>query len=106
MSSSQVRLSKRALEDLEDIADYLSERNPNAAARVLQTLQKAFEALAESPQLGALRDDLHPGLRIFSPSRPAHNYVICFYSLADGVEISDVIHGARDWPELFHAGER
>lgn len=106
MPSPRYRISNRALADLNGIADYLGERNPNAASRVLQTLLNSFESLAESPAMGVLRDDLHPGLRIFSPSRPAHNYVICFYSLADGVEISDVIHGARDWPELFHSGDR
>ena len=106
MSSCQVRLSKRALADLDGIADYLGERNPSAAARVLRTLRDAFDALALSPNMGVLRDDLHPGLRIFSPSRPAQNYVICFYPLADGVEISDIVHGARDWPELFRSGDR
>jgi len=106
MPSPRYRISKRALADLDGIADYVGERNPNAASRVLQTLLKSFESLAGSPATGIARDDLHPGLRIFSPVRPAHNYVICFYSFDDGIEISDVIHAARDWPELFHSGDR
>jgi toxin ParE1/3/4 len=38
---------------------------------------------------------------VFSPPRPANNYVVVFYEVRFGVEINAVIHGARDWPELI-----
>jgi toxin ParE1/3/4 len=45
-------------------------------------------------------------VRIFTPSRPARNYVVFFYPHPDGIEISDVIRAAQDWEELFARGDR
>jgi toxin ParE1/3/4 len=50
--------------------------------------------------LGELRGDLRPDLRIFA----ADNYIILYYPLPDGVEIADVIHGARNYESLFQKG--
>ena len=41
-------------------------------------------------------DDLRVSLRMFVPGPPAGNYVIIYYPLADGIEVSDVIHAKRD----------
>ena len=106
MAGSQFRLSQQALADLESIADDVGSKNAATAVRLLTSLFDAFHTLADHPQVGMLRDDLHPGVRVFVPSKPAHNYVIFFYPFEDGVEISDVIHGARDWPAMFARGER
>jgi plasmid stabilization system protein ParE len=77
-----------------------------ASRRVVEALSNAFAALAQNPDLGERRDDVAPGLRAFSPRRPAHSYVILYYETNDGVEISAVTHGARDWPKLFTSGDR
>jgi plasmid stabilization system protein ParE len=61
------RLTNQALADLEDISDYLGERSPSAAIRVLNELERTFKALALNPVMGAQRDDLHVGLRMFCP---------------------------------------
>jgi plasmid stabilization system protein ParE len=37
------RLSRRALNDLEEIAEYLGHHSPTAAARVLEKLLEAFD---------------------------------------------------------------
>ena len=105
MGNHRYRISRRAYEDLEHIASYIGDRNPSAADHVIDVLIGSFANLADGPEIGAKRDDLRSGLRIYSPPRPAQNYVICYYPLADGVEIAGVIHGARDWPELFHRGD-
>ena len=47
------------------------------------------------------RDDLRPGLRIFSPRSPARRYVICYYSTVSGIEIGHVFHGSQDWVALI-----
>lgn len=99
------RLSQKCVADLEGIADYLFDRNPHAAARVIATLREAFESIARNPNLGEQRDDLIWGLRIFSPQRPAHNYVIFYYQSPNGMEFSDVVHGARNWPNDLRRGD-
>ena len=106
MTRRRFRLWCRAKADLERIADSLGERSPGAADRVLNTLLSTFEPLAENPWMGMDRNDLRPQLRMFVPRRPADNYVIFYYPLPDGIEVSDVIHAARDWVGMFERGER
>lgn len=106
MATRSYTLSRRARIDLDLIADYLSERSPESARRVLIELRNTFRALAENSQLGTRRDDLRPDVRLFTPSRPASNYVIFFYPCPGGVEISDVVHAAQDWEGTFARGER
>jgi toxin ParE1/3/4 len=43
---------------------------------------------------------------MFIPSRPANNYIVFYYPGTDGIEISDVVHAAQDWPQMFASGER
>jgi toxin ParE1/3/4 len=100
MSERRYRLSNRAINNLEGIASYIGERDVAAADRVINALIGCFAKLAENPEIGMKRDDLRPGLRVFSPPRPAQNYVVAFYEAPCGVEINAVIHGSRDWPEL------
>lgn len=106
MTSRRYRISHRAREDLDNIAVYLSAKNSDAAGRVLLELQASFQALARNPDIGTRRDDLHPNIRIFVPSRPASNYVVFYYPRPDGIEVSDIIHAARDWIGMFSKGER
>lgn len=62
---SRYRLSRQADADLDDIADYVAAETPRAALRILDTLRETFRILAVSPEIGTLRDDLMPNLRIF-----------------------------------------
>lgn len=101
MSIGVYRLSLKCAADLDGIADYLIVRNEDAARRVVAALFEAIAAIAENPNLGERRDDLVPGLRVFSPSPPAQSYVVCYYVEATTVLISDVIHAARDWANLI-----
>jgi plasmid stabilization system protein ParE len=106
MAARRYYLSRRARADLDSIAHYLAERNPKAARRVLTELRNTFQLLATSPESGTRRDDLHPNVRLFTPSPPARNFVVFFYPHPDGVEISDIIHAAQDWEGMFDRGER
>jgi plasmid stabilization system protein ParE len=106
MPESVYRLADQAVADLNEIADYLGARSPTAATNVLEALLETFELLATNPGLGTARDDLHNNIRIFVASAPADSYVICYYAFSEGVEISDVIHAARDWIGIFARDER
>ncbi len=106
MKPAAYRLSKQCAPDLDGIADYLIAQNERAAKRVVAALFDAFEVLGENPEAGERRDELRAGLRVFSPRPPAHNYVICYSQTRQGVEISRVFHGARDWMQLIRRGNR
>jgi len=103
---SRYRLSRRADRDLDEILEYVADRSPDAAVRILEALEETFRLLASSPLIGTLREDLRPNLRVFRSKRPADKYLVFFYPLSDGVEISTVIHGARDYLGMFLRGER
>ena len=47
----------RALRDLDGIAAYLSERNPDAAARVLGAIKSSIDTLSFFPQIGRIIDN-------------------------------------------------
>lgn len=102
------RLSLQTKIDIDAIWDYIGieNDNPDAARRVLDRLLEAFTFLADHPGSGMARDDLRPNLRMFSPRRPAHSYVIFFYPLGDAIEVSTIVHGSRDFPAIFTASNR
>jgi plasmid stabilization system protein ParE len=106
MDYRRFRLADQAVADLKGIANYIGERNPAAADRVLDTLYETFSFLSENPNVGTPRGDLLPDLRVFAPPRPAHGYVIAYFKRLNGVEINAVVHGSRDWPNLIAGGER
>jgi toxin ParE1/3/4 len=106
MAAPRFHLSRRARADLDSIADYLASQSAIAPRRVLVELWNTFEVLAANPEIGNRRDDLHPNVRMFTPSRPASSYIVFYYPRANGIEISDVIHAARNWPGMFASGER
>lgn len=54
MKRYEVRLSRRALADLEDITDYIgSHDSPTRAEQVAQRIEQAFLSLADMPNRGA-----------------------------------------------------
>jgi toxin ParE1/3/4 len=93
------RLSSQALDDLEDIWDYLGleKDNPAAAQRQIEILHRKFRLLAQNPWLGEACDRLRPGLRFFT----AGKYVVFYLPTQAGVEVERIIHGSRDIEALF-----
>jgi toxin ParE1/3/4 len=106
MPRPRYTLSRQAQLDLDAIALYLADQSRGAARRVLTELRNTFQLLAANPGIGTRRDDLYFEVRSFSPSRPAANNVIFFYPRSYGVEISDVIHAAQNWEDMFERGDR
>src|SRR3954447_26672550 len=96
---SALRFTSEAASDLNDVHDYLAQRNPATAARVVQEFERVCRLLAQFPLMGARRDTLLPGMRSF----PSGNYIIFYRPLDDGVEILRIVHGSRDLTGLFQA---
>jgi toxin ParE1/3/4 len=94
---SGYRLAYQAERDLEEIADYLADRNPAAAVRLLENLFDKFLLLSQNPFLGESRSDLPRKPRCFSVGK----YVIFYQPTLNGIEIARVVHGSRDWGSLF-----
>ena len=91
-------LNPHAQRDIRDIREFIADRSPAAAGRLMTRLTANFRSLAANPFLGRERPDLGPDLRSF----PVENNYIIIYSLSGaGIEIIRVLHGSRDLPTLF-----
>jgi len=94
---NRVRLTEPAIQDLEEIYDYIALDNVEAAERLKTRLQKRWRAAADNPGIGRKRDHWQPNLR----SVREGNYLILYHRIEDGIEIVRVVHGARDIEALF-----
>jgi len=90
----QIRWTTEAADDLETIADYLFERTPENAARLIREVCEATFALRIYPNRG--RTGKKSGSReLVLPSLP---YVVVYKVASDVVHIVRILHGAQDWP--------
>ena len=92
-----VTRTAEAEEDLIAIWVYVAADDPDAADRLLDRVDKACAQLAEFPDMGTSHDEIRPGLRLFA----VRNYLILYRRIDSGIEIVRVIHGARQWRNLF-----
>ena len=99
---NRFRLSTRGRTDLAEVHHYIAQDNPPAADQFIDGLFELFQLLAHNSMIGQERTDLRPALRSITHGK----YVVFFYPGRDGVEITGVVHGARDVESLFHTGER
>jgi len=90
----RVRFSELALEDLENIAEYIRADSEEAARRVINRLEGACFALRDFPEMGVqseirnARKLVVPGLR--------HKIIYQVAKKTDTVVILRVYHGSRD----------
>jgi toxin ParE1/3/4 len=84
--------SPLAVADLENILEYIARDKRLAAINFVEALKEKCRTLAKFPLLGAARDGLIPGLRVF----PVRNYVIYYRPEGESVRIERVLHCARD----------
>ena len=88
-----VRLSPRALADLEAIRNYLVPISPQGAERVRKAIATTIDYCARNPRGGTMTDE--PG--VFRRPLRKYRYTIFYRVLpaGDGIEVARVIHGAR-----------
>lgn len=93
-----VRLTGPAVQDLEEIYDYVALDNIEAAEQLIDRLQQRWQTAAAIPGIGRKRDEWLPRLRSVSEG----NYLILYLQVDGfGIEIVRVVHGARDIESLF-----
>ena len=92
----QVYTSPGAQADLHDYWSYILDKSGSEeiADRWIESIHRAAERYALNPEMGELRRDLRLNLRSFSVG----SYVVFFPPATDGIELMQIIHGARDVP--------
>lgn len=86
-----------AVDDLEEIADYISQDNPEAARRIVKRLWSAVNSLADQPEIGR-PGRVHGTRELVVANTPI---VVPYRVVGSEIEILRVLHGARDWPKRF-----
>ena len=88
-----------AVEDLHSIWQHLAEQSlsEDIADRLIDTIDDTCKSYAAQPLMGQARAELAEDVRCF----PVGNYVVFYLPLPDGIEVIQVIHGARDIPHHF-----
>jgi plasmid stabilization system protein ParE len=91
-------LSPDAMEDLQDVWDFIASDNIPAADKLENEFFEAFEMLAERPRIGHTRPDLtERDVRFW----PIGSYLIVYRSIPTALQIVAVLHGARDVAEVI-----
>jgi toxin ParE1/3/4 len=85
------RLSARARRDLAEIWAYVADDSSDQADRFLESIVAQLRVLAQNPQIGRSRTELHPDLRSF----PVGEYLILYRARKGGIAVVRVVHGRR-----------
>ena len=95
----QFRLTEPAIQDIEQIADYIAVEFGLAQSEVfLSKLDAKFAKIAQFPGIGRQRDEILLGIRSLS----IDNYLILYMPIGQDVEIFRVVSGYRDLQALFY----
>ncbi len=89
-----VRLTPRAITDLEDIRAYLEPRSPQGAENVRRSIEQTIDTLSDFPGLGRGTDipDIRVLPVVFYP------YLVYHAVVGDELVIAHIRHGARAAP--------
>jgi addiction module toxin, RelE/StbE family len=93
----KLRYTRQARDDLAEIHEFISRRNPAAAANVIFLIRRTAEALIPNPQIG--RPGRVAGTRELAVVR--YPFVVVYRALGDEIHVLSVIHTARQWPAGF-----
>jgi toxin ParE1/3/4 len=96
--TDQFRLTKPAIQDIEEIADYIAQQSGlEQSERFLSKLESKFSKIVNFPLLGRKRDEILTNIRTI----PLDNYLILYMPIDDDIEILRIVSGYRDLSTLF-----
>jgi len=92
----RVVFTRRYLLELAGIGDYIGERNPRAAARIVNDIHsKTKRLLSSNPFIGRI-GEIDGTRELVITGTP---YVVAYRVTEEQIEVLFVQHGAREWPE-------
>jgi plasmid stabilization system protein ParE len=97
----RLELSRFVEGDLEAIADFIAEDNPERAVSFIRQIWHEILGIGAQPLLYQLRPEIGEGARLAVVGR----YVVLFRVVSGTVRIERVVYGGRDLPQLFDIPE-
>jgi len=90
---AEYRLRPKARSDIDTIWDYtIKTWGVQQARRYIAGLRDVCIELADNPELGKCRDELHKGLRGY----PSGKHVGCYLTGNKGIDVVRILHGSMD----------
>lgn len=93
----RVRWLVRAVNDLEDLHEYIALDNPNAAGKEVEKVVNAIGLLRENPAMGRAGRVLGTRELVI----PKSSYIVAYRVKDNVLEILRILHGSRKWPKRF-----
>ena len=104
MGNYQIELLPLALEDLNDIVDYILLENPLAAEQTLAEIMNSIQQLEVFPEAGVRL--IEKSLKVYDFRMVILDPYIVFYRFIDNmVYVYRILHGARDYIKLLKQNE-
>jgi toxin ParE1/3/4 len=94
---SNYSFSDAAIQDLDDICEYIASFNPKAASKLFDDIRQKCKLVASFPNMGKGYGKLVPNLRGFF----VDDYIIFYYPREDGITVTRIASGYRDLESLF-----
>jgi toxin ParE1/3/4 len=94
---SSYSFSDDAIQDLDEICEYIARNHPNAASRLFDAIRERCKVVASFPNMGKSYNQLSPNLRGFI----VDDYIVFYYPREDGIDVVRVVSGYRDLEALF-----
>ncbi|NTG39564.1 type II toxin-antitoxin system RelE/ParE family toxin [Agrobacterium rhizogenes] len=91
-----VRLTQRALRDLERMRQFLQPKNAASAKKASTKIIQTNQMLSNQPDMGRPVEDLHQGLRELIVKFGRDGYVVLYRYIGDEVLIAAIRHGRED----------
>lgn len=89
--------SEEAIQDLQEICNYLRDNNPNSASNLFDAIRQKCKVVAQFPLMGKSYEVLAPRLRGFV----VHDYLVFYYVQESGIAVVRIVSGYRDLRSLF-----
>ncbi|MGB3652786.1 MAG: type II toxin-antitoxin system RelE/ParE family toxin [Rivularia sp. (in: cyanobacteria)] len=94
---SNYSFSDQAIQDLDEICEYIARRNSKAASKLFDDIRKKCKLIADFPNMGKSYEKLAPNLRGFV----VDEYIVFYYPKEDGINVTRVVSGYRDLESFF-----
>ncbi|OUL31157.1 plasmid stabilization protein [Nostoc sp. T09] len=94
---SSYSFSDAAIQDLEEICEYIARSNLKAASKLFDNICQKCKLVASFPNMGKSYGSLVSNLRGFF----VDDYIVFYYPTEDGISIISVASGYRDIESLF-----
>jgi toxin ParE1/3/4 len=91
------QFSQDAINDLNEICDYIAQNNPRSASNLFDAIRQKCKLVANFPNMGKSYEQVRPKLKGFL----VKDYIIFYYVHDDGIFILRIVSGYRNLELLF-----